>query len=103
VKEIIVVGLVEVGFAFKGYTAIGDQEVTGLRQPQQPLNNIYKVKRDNEQFQHLAGMDLLMSHVCIGELSTPSHEDESEEVDGCEACKWYEAIDNTHNYPFTSF
>ena len=85
-----------IGLALKRDAAVGTNQMAGLHQSQQPLYEINKVERNDEQLQHLPCVDSLMLQVSSRKLPSPPHKDEATEVDCCESSKGYEAVDDEH-------
>ena len=85
-----------IGFALKTDVAVGAHHVSVAHEQNAPLDQIPHIEADEEQLNHLCGMDALVVEGYVGEIAAVTHEDEAEEVDGQKSWRRQDAVVDNH-------
>ena len=87
----------DIGFALEGDGTISAKGVTGHDEAEKPFEDVPQVKGQDKEFEHLTRMNAFVAQFNIRESHPSSHEDKTEEVDGREASKGDETVDDHRN------
>ena len=85
-----------ISLTLEGDGEVRTERVTQTHETHEPLGEIDKVERQDEELKHLTRMDALMPKVGISEQHTLPDKDKPEEIDGREATERNKAVDDLH-------